>query len=60
MSLVELWGKDADRVLTNEKRQLSVRPKQWSNTQRRVFCIDNIAILQVRRTTRTGSEKEEL
>ena len=57
-SLVELWGKDADRVLTDQNRQLSVRPKQWSNAQRRVLWIDNIEILQVRRTMRTGSEEE--
>ena len=36
-SLVELWGKGADRVLTDQNRQLSVHPKQCSNAQRRLF-----------------------
>ena len=58
-SLVELWGNDAEQLLTDPTQQLSVEPEQWSHQQRRLFSIKNIEILQVRRTMRTGIEEEE-
>ena len=59
-SLVELWGEDAERLLTDQKQQqLSVRPEEWSDKQSRVLSIENIEILGARRTVRAGIEEEE-
>ena len=58
-SLVELWGNDAEQLLTDPTQLLSVEPEQWSDQQRRLFSIDNIDILKVRRTSRTGIAEEE-
>ena len=37
--LVELWGEDAELLLTDQTQQLSVRPEQWSHEQSRVFRL---------------------
>ena len=55
-SLVELWGNDAEQLLTDPTQLLSVEPEQWSDQQRRLFSIENIEILQV---MRTGTAEEE-
>ena len=55
-SLVELWGNDAEQLLTDPTQLLSVEPEQWSDQQRRLFSIENIEILEV---MRTGTAEEE-
>ena len=57
--LVALWGEDAEGLLTDQQQQLNVQPEEWSVKQSRVFSIQNIEVLAVRMTTRTGIEEEE-
>ena len=46
-------------ALTDQQQQLNVQPEEWSVKQSRVFSIQNIEVLAVRMTTRTGIEEEE-